>query len=118
VPEAVVSHMVNRSIKTFSHNYVYYGHRNSEFVFWQNMPASLLVRYAAQRALFNVLCLLFFTYKGRGLSFLQAKIDFVRQISTVRKKRQLVQRSLRVDPAEFRKTLDPNWFRYRRKVLS
>ena len=43
VPEARVYHRVNYSIGTFSHNYVFYGQRNSEYVFWKNMPAPLLL---------------------------------------------------------------------------
>lgn len=118
VPEAKVFHRVNASIGALSPVYVFYGHRNSEFVFWKNMPGPLLLRYLPERLLFNLLCFLYFLLRGRAGSFLKAKWDFVRQIPGVWEKRRRIQASRRLAPADFRRLLDRNWLRYRRNVVA
>jgi GT2 family glycosyltransferase len=117
IPEAIVQHQVNTSIRTFSHNYVYYGHRNSEYLFWKNMPASLLILYLPERILFNLLAFIYFAAKGRGSSFIKAKADFLLQFSEIRRKRRRIQKRRRVNRKQLRAMLDRNWLRYRRKTV-
>jgi GT2 family glycosyltransferase len=115
VPKARVYHKVNLQIGTFSPIYVYYGHRNSEFVFWKNMPTSLLVRYLPERLVFDLLSFTYFSFKGRMLSFLRAKYDFVRQFQTVLAKRKSIQSSRSLTPDELSALLERNWLSYRWK---
>ncbi len=115
VPGALVHHRVNQSIGQYSDTYVYYGHRNSEFLFWKNMPGSMLFRYLPERLFFNVLSLAYFTAKGRGGSFIRAKWDFVRRIGEIRAKRRAIQSSRKVSPRELRAMMDRNWLRHRIK---
>lgn len=116
VPDAVVHHMVNTSIRTFSHTYVYYGHRNSEYLFWKNMPTPLLLCYLPERILFNLLSFFYFLLKGRGSSFLRAKLDCVLARSEILRKRKVIQKERTLDNSELRVLLDRNWLRYRRKA--
>lgn len=116
VPEAVAFHHVNQSIGSLSSTYVYYGHRNSEILFWKNMPASLLALYLPERLAFDLLSFAFFTLQGRGSDFLRAKIDCLRQIGQIRRKRKEVQSTRLISTATLRSQLDRNWFRYRRKL--
>jgi len=116
VPDATVHHMVNRSIGTFSHTYVYYGHRNSEILFWKNMPTRLIWRYFPERMLFNLISFSYFLIKGRGLSFLKAKLDFLRIYSETLRKRREIQDQRTTNDGELRSLLDRNWLRYRRKA--
>jgi len=116
VPEAIVHHMVNRSIGTFSHTYVYFGHRNSEYLFWKNMPTPLLWRYIPERSLFNLLSFLYFLPKGRGFSFLRAKVDFLRNCSDTLEKRRMIQMERTLSTKDLHALLDRNWLRYRRKA--
>lgn len=115
VPEARVIHHVNSSIGTFSSNYVYYGHRNSEFIFWQNMPTSLLLLYLPERILFDLLSCVYFVAKGRGGPFLRSKWDFLKSLGSVRAKRRRVQAGRRLGTWQFNRLLDRNWLRGRRK---
>ncbi|MDA2929596.1 glycosyltransferase family 2 protein [Acidobacteria bacterium AH-259-O06] len=117
VPQAIAFHRLNSAIRTFSHHYVFYGHRNSEYVFWKNMPGTLLFLYLPERIIFNLLSFVFFLFKGRAGSFLQAKVDFVRQFPAVMRKRGQIQQARKLSPAQFRSLLDRNWIKYRRKVL-
>ena len=113
VPEARVYHRVNFSIGTFSHNYVYYGHRNSEYVFWKNMPAPLLILYLPERILFCLLSLVYFSLKGRFFSYIRAKAAFVGNIRTILEKRKRIQRSREITSRELRRMLDRNWLKDR-----
>ncbi len=115
VPGARVFHDVNRSIGTLSPFYVYYGHRNSEVVFWKNMPNGLLVRFLPERLLFNLFSFLYFLRRGRGSPFLKAKRDFLADFRNVLAKRRKIQASRRVGPTELRRLLDRNWLRHRLK---
>ncbi len=116
VPEAKVVHQVNTSIGTLSETYVYYGHRNSETLFWKNMPGALLALYLPERLLFDLLCLLYFANEGRAKPFLRAKWDFFRSFPQVWRKRKSVQKSRRLGNRAIRRELDRNWLRHRRKV--
>ncbi len=116
VPDAVVYHQVNASIGTLSPNYVYYGHRNSEFVFWKNMPSPLLALYLPERLLFDLLSFAFFLVKGRGGPFLRGKLDFARSFPGLVEKRRAVQSSRKLSASQLRKMLDRNWLRFRRKA--
>jgi GT2 family glycosyltransferase len=117
VPEAIAHHMLNTSIGTFSHHYVFYGHRNSEHLFWKNMPASLLWRYLPERLLFDFVSFVYFTLKGRGLSFLQAKLDFLSTLPRLIRKRREIQTTRALSGRELRPMLDRNWLKFRRKVV-
>ncbi len=116
VADARVLHRVNTSIGTFTDSYVFHGHRNSEFVFWKNMPTRLLLLYLPERALFNLLSLLFFVGKGRGTAFLRAKLEALRERRAVIEKRKKIQRSRTVSSREVRHCLERNWLKYRRKI--
>jgi GT2 family glycosyltransferase len=118
VPEALVYHRVNQSIGTFSHNYVYYGHRNSECLFWKNMPTALLILYFPERCLFNLLAFLYFAYHGRAGSFLSGKIDFLKRLPKLLRKRKEVQAGRLLSNQDIKQLLDRNWLRYRRKPLA
>ena len=116
VPDAVAFHRVNQSIGNLSSTYVYYGHRNSEILFWKNMPASLLALYLPERLAFDLLSLGFFAFKGRGVDFLRAKLDCLRQVRRILDKRKEVQSTRAISIATLRSQLDRNWLRYRRKL--
>ncbi|MGH9341324.1 MAG: glycosyltransferase family 2 protein [Acidobacteriota bacterium] len=117
VPDAIVYHHVNASIRTFSHNYVYFGHRNSEYVFWKNMPTPLLLLYLPERLIFNLLSFFFFMGKGRSVAFLQGKWDFVRKLPLILGKRRAIQQTRTLNCRQFRRFLHRNWFIYRRKAM-
>jgi GT2 family glycosyltransferase len=116
VPSAIAYHHVNSSIGTYSHTYVFYGHRNSEYVFWKNMPLRLLLLYLPERLLFDLLSFVYFAAAGRAWSFLKAKADFIRHIGQVIAKRRRIQRSRVLKPSDLRQALTRNWLSYRLKT--
>ncbi|RPJ83370.1 MAG: glycosyltransferase family 2 protein [Acidobacteria bacterium] len=116
VPDAVAYHHVNSSIGSFSHTYVFFGHRNSEYVFWKAMPLALLLMYLPERILFDLASFFFFVMKGRSISFLGAKVDFLRNFTSLIRKRRAVQKSRVLTTGQVRKILVRNWLRNRLKA--
>lgn len=116
VPSAVANHHVNASIGTFSDTYVFYGHRNSEYVFWKSMPIGLLLLYLPERLLFDVLSFFYFVFKGRGACYLRSKGSFLRNWGTIMRKRRGIQSSRVLRSSEVRALLGRNWLRHRLKA--
>src|SRR5579885_598241 len=100
VADAVVRHKVNASIGRMSRGYVFYGHRNVEYLFWKDLPLPVLLRCLPEHCLFGLLSLGYFALKGRGLTFLRAKGAALVGLPRVWRKRRAVQ-ARRVVNADF-----------------
>jgi GT2 family glycosyltransferase len=116
VADARVIHQVNTNIGTFSNAYVYYGHRNSEYTFWTNMPTRLLLLYLPERILFNLFSLVFFAWKGQLNAFLKSKRSALKDWRLILKKRKKVQKDRISRIEEIRHYLERNWLKYRFKI--
>jgi hypothetical protein len=97
VPEALVYHKGSSSIVHDSSRSVYYGHRNLEWVYIQNMPSRLLVKTIIPHILYNIAALSYFVISGRGKDFFRAKKDALRGLKRALKKRQWIQSGKVVD---------------------
>jgi GT2 family glycosyltransferase len=102
VPEAVVYHMASHSIAYDSPLSVYYGHRNLEWVYFQNMPFSLLVRTFTSHVLYMIAAFGFFASKGLAAVYLRSKRDSFQAWRVVWRKRQIIQARRRVTPDDIR----------------
>jgi len=96
VPDAVVYHQASRTIGHDSPTSVYYGHRNLEWVYFQNMPASLLTRTAMRHLVYTIASFGFFAAKGLLAAFIRAKRDSFKAWRTVLDKRKKNQAQRRV----------------------
>jgi len=97
VPDAVVYHQASRTIGYDSLTSVYYGHRNLEWVYFQNMPGSLLVRTAMNHLIYTAAAFGYFCAKGLSTAFIRAKWDSIKAWKTVLGKRKKNQAQRRVD---------------------
>ena len=95
-PKAEVSHMVSRSIERDSETSVYFGHRNLEWVYVKNMPASLVPATIGLHLLYNAASFAYFSMKGKARAFVRAKIDAISGLSQALEKRERIQKSKRV----------------------
>ncbi len=93
VPDAVVYHIGSGSIGEDTPTSVYYSHRNLEWVYVKNMPASLIRRTIAPHLIYDLAAFLFFMTKGRGGDYLRAKWDALKGIRTALQKRDKIQKS-------------------------
>lgn len=109
VPTAVVRHRLNATLKTWSPEYVYYGHRNLEYVYLKNMPAALLVLTFPFHLLDVLLSLGFFLVRGQGRAYLRAKRDALRALPQLLRKRKVIQRRRTVSSLRILRLLDKSW---------
>jgi GT2 family glycosyltransferase len=97
VPEALVYHKGSSSIVHDSSRSVYYGHRNLEWAYIQNMPSRLLLKTIIPHILYDIAALSYFVISGRGKDFFRAKKDALRGLKRALKKRQWIQSGKVVD---------------------
>jgi len=106
VPEAVVYHKGSGSLVHDSPLSVYYGHRNLEWVYIQNMPARLIPRTIIPHIIYNIAALCYFVAHGRGIDYLRAKKDALKGLTLALKKRHQIQSSRTVDDSTIWGLLD------------
>ncbi len=97
IPEALVYHRGSASIVHDSSVSVYYGHRNLEWVYIQNMPFRLLLRTIVPHIIYDLAALTYFVGSGRGRDFFRAKRDALTGLPRAWKKRQRIQSGKVVD---------------------
>lgn len=93
VPEALVYHKGSGSLVHDSSISVYYGHRNLEWVYIQNMPARLILRTIFPHILYNIAALCYFVVRGRGIDYAKAKKDALKGLRRALKMRRQIQKS-------------------------
>jgi len=118
VPAARIYHKGNASIGTLSETYVYYGHRNLEFVYLQNMPMALLLRSLPAHLLYDLLAMVYFASRRRLKPFLRAKAAVIGALPRVLKRRRQIQRRRRISAADAGSLITPGWLgeRWRLRV--
>ena len=97
VPEAVVYHKGSGSIVYDSVISVYYSHRNLEWVYIKNMPARLILRTIFPHIIYDIAAFCFFTTRGRSKDFIKAKLDALKGLKKVLKKRRQIQKNMTVE---------------------
>ena len=97
VPEATVFHKTSSSIIRDSHTSIYFGHRNQEWVYFQNMPGRLIGKTIFLHMAHNMGAFLYFSCNGGMKSILRAKWDAFRHMKKVLKNRRMVQKRKRVE---------------------
>lgn len=106
VPEAVVYHKGSGTLIHDSPLSVYYGHRNLEWVYIQNIPARLIPRTIVPHLIYNIAALCYFIMRGRGIDYIRAKKDALKGLKPALKKRRQVQGSRTVDDSYIWELLD------------
>lgn len=91
VPEAVVYHRGSSSLVHDSPVSVYYGHRNLEWVYLQNMPELLIRKTVGEHVIYGIGAFLFFASKGRVKDFIKAKLHALKGLKTSLRKRRRIQ---------------------------
>jgi len=97
VPHAKVYHKTSSSIIRDSPISIYYGHRNVEWVYLQNMPGRLLARTMVLHLAHMMGSFIYFSFHGQIRSILRAKWDGLRHVKKVLKKRRRIQKGRRVE---------------------
>jgi GT2 family glycosyltransferase len=91
IPQAVVHHIGSATFGALSDFAFYHAHRNLVWTFMQNMPARMLWKYLPAHILANFIYLAYYAMRGRGAIMWRAKVDALRGLPNVLRKRQATQ---------------------------
>jgi len=90
-PRALVYHVHSATGGEMSHFKVYHTQRNKWFVIVKNWPAPLLRRHLASILCSDLAAFCLAVLRGRGLAALRARLDVLRRLSPLLRKRREVQ---------------------------
>ncbi|HWP58567.1 MAG TPA: glycosyltransferase family 2 protein [Candidatus Acidoferrales bacterium] len=108
VPTAIVSHKWQATAGRLSDLHVYYHNRNLEFVWIKNMPAKLMLRYAHHKIGQELMDIFGYCIRrGKWRPFLRAKLDAIRMVPIMLKKRAAIQRTKKVSDDYIASLLTP-----------
>jgi GT2 family glycosyltransferase len=110
VPTAVVYHKVRSSIGKMSDIAVYYTLRNSEFVRIKNVPLWVFVRCLPEFLTGIMAEFIYFAIKHKHFRlYLKAKIDAIRMLPRMLKKRAMIMKSRKVSNKYLLSIMTPVW---------
>ncbi|MGZ8216985.1 glycosyltransferase family 2 protein [Methylomagnum sp.] len=110
VPDAVVLHVGSGITGRHSDFSTYYGHRNLVWGFIKNMPGILFWLYLPLHLAMNMSSLFICAGRGQGLLSLRAKLDALKQLPNMLRKRRLIQPA-RIDVWAIRNMMKHECFR-------
>ncbi|MGR9086494.1 MAG: glycosyltransferase family 2 protein [Gammaproteobacteria bacterium] len=94
VPDAVVHHIGSATTGGQKSDFsVYHGHRNLVWTFVKNMPGALFWLLLPLHLLLNIAAIIHFMFRGQGRVILRAKIDAIKKLPLMLKKRRAIQRN-------------------------
>ena len=108
LPDAVVYHVGSGSTGRRSDLAVYYGQRNLVWTFVKDMPGISMWLFAPLHVLTNLLQLVLAVFRRQGKVTLKAKLDAVRGLTEVLRKRKEIQRSRSVSAYSLLREMDWN----------
>lgn len=94
-PGAVCSHYGGRIQDKNNKLYIDYGRRNIEFLFLKNMQGSLFAKYFLSHFLYEFTLFLFFLSVGKGIPFVKAKIQFLKNLGYLLRERKKLKLTLK-----------------------
>jgi GT2 family glycosyltransferase len=109
IPQAIVHHVGSASTGKRSDFSVYYGHRNLVWTYFKDMPSILFWIYLPLHIVVNFFYLIYFALKGQGSAIWRAKVDALRGLPGMLRKRRAVQRDRRVSTTEIYRMMSRNW---------
>lgn len=110
VPNAVVHHQVRSTIGADSNLAIYYSNRNADLVWIKNTPFGLMLRYLHHKILSDFGSLLFFGIRKKRLRvFIKSKLDVLKLLPRMLKKRRQVQAMKKLSNKEIANLLTSFW---------
>lgn len=109
IPGAIVYHRYRGAMSKFPARQAFFTHRNSEFVYLKNMPAGLILGHLPARAIYELAATFYSFRAGYGRTFVKAKIDALRQLAAVLRKRKQIQERKNVSNGQLRLRMKKRW---------
>ena len=117
VPGGIVYHRYRATNRKTPSRQVFYSQRNIEFVYLKNMPLALILRSAPQRLLYEVGAAIYFSKQGAGSAFFRAKLDVLKNLPSVLRKRSEIQKRKTITNSQIRTILRKGIFSKKWKKL-
>ena len=109
IPGAIVYHRYRGAMSKFPTRQAFFTHRNSEFVYLKNMPASLILSHLPGRIIYELAATVYSFSAGYGRTFVKAKIDALRQLAPVFRKRKQIQERKTISNAQLHLRMQKKW---------
>ena len=93
VPRAIVYHRLGATRKNNTAQDVFFSQRNIELAYLKNMPLGMILGSLPQRLAYELGGAAYFTRLGAGMAFFKAKLDAIRRLPAVLRKREEIQKS-------------------------
>ena len=110
IPEAMVYHHYRGAMAKFPVRQAFFSQRNSEFVYFKNMPTALMLSRLPMRIIYELGATAYSFKVGSSSVFLKAKVDALRQLPAVLRKRKQIQRRRTVTNRQLLSRFQKNWF--------
>jgi len=110
VPGAIVYHRYRATNRKTPSRQVFYSQRNIEFVYLKNMPLSLILQSALQRLLYEIGAAIYFSKEGTGSAFFRAKLDVLKCLPSILRKRRIIQKRRTMTNSQMRTILRKSLF--------
>ena len=107
VPQAIAYHVGYASSKgRHSEFAIYYGHRNMVWTYIKNMPGVLFWLFLPVHLIINLSTILWFSLFGKRKVILQSKIDSIKKLSLIWKKRKEIQSLRKASISDILRVMD------------
>ena len=100
IPGAIVYHYASPTITKYPATKAYYAQRNIDVVYLKNMPLALILLALPKRLIFEIGCAVYFFRMGVGAAFVKAKLDVIRDLPAVLRKRREILAKRKVTNAQ------------------
>ena len=109
IPEAIVYHHYRGAMAKFPARQAFFSQRNSEFVYLKNMPTALMLSRLPMRIIYELGATAYSFKMDSRTVFLKAKIDALRQLPAVLRKRRQIQSRKTVNNRQLYSRMQKNW---------
>jgi len=109
VPGAIVYHHYRGAMSKFPARQMFFTQRNSEFVYFKNMPLGLMLGFLPLRMLYELAATVYALKMGSGGPFLRAKADVIRRLPVVLRKRMHIQKMRTVSNRQLHSRMQGKW---------
>ena len=117
IPGAIVYHRYRATNSKTPSRQVFYSQRNIEFVYLKNMPLGLMLRSAPHRFLYELGAAIYFSKKGAGSAFFRAKLEVLRCLPAILRKRREIQRTKTITNSRVKSMMKSSLFFNKLKKL-
>jgi GT2 family glycosyltransferase len=117
IPSAIVYHRYRVTIGKAPLRQVFYSQRNIEFVYLKNMPLGLILRSAPQRLVYELGAASYFVRQGVGSTFLRAKLEVLKCLPSILRKRKEIQEKKTTTDLQMRAIMRKSLFSNKWKKL-